>query len=158
MRRSTVIALAVVGIAVLVAAFAADQPKVRIRANATDVLAADMEFAKVTAEKGLDGWLSFFAKDATIFPRKGPAIQGLPAIVEYYRKTGWTPEGLTWQPQRASISDSGDLGYTWGLATWKGKDAQGKPVSGHGKYLTVWRKQSDGSWKVVADIGSMDLD
>jgi ketosteroid isomerase-like protein len=36
-------------------------------------------------------------------------------------------------------------------------DAKGKPVTDRGKYLTVWKKQPDGKWKAVADMGISDL-
>ncbi|MDI6780166.1 MAG: DUF4440 domain-containing protein [Bacteroidota bacterium] len=56
----------------------------------------------------------------------------------------------------AEVSNSGDLGYTWGTYKTKFEGAQGKPLERTGKYLTVWKKQNDGGWKVIADIGNQD--
>lgn len=119
------------------------------------LLDVDREFARVTAEKGLDGWLSYFAADAAIFPPNAPIVRGLPAIREFYGRTGFSPVGLSWTPLGADLAASGDLGYTFG--TWRyTASSEGKTVTRTGKYLTVWKKQSDGSWKLTADIGSPD--
>jgi ketosteroid isomerase-like protein len=55
---------------------------------------------------------------------------------------------LTWKPAFADVSKAADLGYTYGLATFKASDKAAEQSN----YLRVWRKQSDGKWKVVLDI------
>ncbi|MBI4420961.1 MAG: DUF4440 domain-containing protein, partial [Gemmatimonadetes bacterium] len=57
---------------------------------------------------------------------------------------------------RADVAASGDLGYTVGLFQSRRLDAAGKPVVGTGKYVTIWRKQADGSWKAMLDLGVAD--
>jgi len=54
------------------------------------------------------------------------------------------------------VAASGDLGYAVGTWQLTGKSRKGEPVSLTGKYMTVWKKQADGSWKVVADMGNAD--
>jgi len=63
---------------------------------------------------------------------------------------------LTWQPVKIDVAQSGDLAYSVGNWQLKGKDPSGNEVTRTGKYITVWRKQKDGSWKVVADTGTID--
>jgi ketosteroid isomerase-like protein len=63
---------------------------------------------------------------------------------------------MRWQPISAEISKSGDLGYTVGSYTITRTDEKGDLVVGTGKYLTVWRLQKDGSWKVEFDTGVPD--
>jgi ketosteroid isomerase-like protein len=135
-----------------IAALAKGAPK----PTAQDLIKADDAFGKVTAEKGLDGWLSFFDFEAVIFPRSKPPIKGLEPIKAHYEEVGFTPEGLTWTPLGAEIAASGDLGYTYGTSVFKGKDKDGKAVTITGKYLTTWKRQKDGRWKVLADIGTSD--
>ncbi len=118
------------------------------------LLAADLAFAKATAEKGLEGWLSWFAPDAKIFPPGEAVIEGLDAIKAYYAKTGFDPKPLTWKPAFADLAASGDLGYTVGYASWPGTGEKGQTITRGSKYLTVWKKQADGSWKVAADMGN----
>ena len=56
----------------------------------------------------------------------------------------------------AFASAAGDLGYT--LGTWQSThyNEAGKGQVTTGKYVTIWRKQADGSWKVVFDGGNPD--
>jgi ketosteroid isomerase-like protein len=61
---------------------------------------------------------------------------------------------LDWIPEEAVVSASGDLGFTWGHFTATSHDGTGKLVTAHGKYLDVWRRQNDGSWRWIADIGT----
>ena len=59
---------------------------------------------------------------------------------------------LTWIAEKAEVSNSGDLGYSTGTYT-----ATFGETTDKGKYVTIWRKQSDGSWKVVEDVFNSDL-
>lgn len=111
----------------------------------------DLEFGVAAATMGLEGWMSFFAEDASIFPEGSPIITGVDKIRTYYEETGFDPKSLSWKPVKAEVSSSGDMGYTigyWEIST------NGTDVDANGKYLTVWKKQNDGSWKVIADIGN----
>lgn len=111
---------------------------------------ADRAFNKATAERRIDGWMEFFAEDAAMI-RSAGTITGLKAIREDMAKafadTGFT---LTWEPDQADAS--GALGYTNGHYK-----SQFRNFKATGRYLTVWKQQPDGSWKVVRDIGVQDL-
>jgi ketosteroid isomerase-like protein len=62
---------------------------------------------------------------------------------------------LVWDPIRAEISNANDLGYTIGsYRVIRVGAAEDEPPLSHGMYLTVWRRQADGAWKVAADIGA----
>ncbi|MFI5142581.1 MAG: YybH family protein [Thermoanaerobaculales bacterium] len=149
MRRALVM-IGVFGLAVA-AAMAQNAPKVDAR---EDLKRVDIEFCKAAAARGLEGWLAYHATDAVIFPAAGPIVSGLAAIKASYAKSGFTPEGLTWTPVGADVAASGELGYTYGTWEWKGNGPDGKLVVQRGKYATVWKKQADGSWKLVLDIGN----
>jgi ketosteroid isomerase-like protein len=60
---------------------------------------------------------------------------------------------LTWAPAKVDVSDDGTLGYTWGRYDYTVKGKDGKITSAPGIYLTIWKRQSDGSWKFVFDGG-----
>jgi ketosteroid isomerase-like protein len=111
----------------------------------------DLKFGMAAATRGLEGWMSFFAEDASIFPEGRPIITGIEKIRAYYEETGFDPRSLSWKPVKAEISSSGDMGYTIGY--WE-IQTEGTAAIASGKYVTVWRKEKDGSWKVVADIGN----
>ena len=112
------------------------------------LLQLEADFARATAKLGGEGFASFFADDAVTFPKNGKIASGKP-------KANWKPTDfqLTWHPEKAVAADSGDLGYTYGYYQSRSHTPQGDVVH-EGKYTTIWRKQKDGSWKVVLDIGT----
>ncbi len=61
---------------------------------------------------------------------------------------------LQWEPVDGQVAASGDLGYTWGRYVATAKDKQGNETEFHGKYVSIWKKQKDGSWKWIVDIGN----
>jgi len=154
MKTSAPVALVV--LLPLLAVMAKESVALDLAAEREALLAVDREFARATAEQGIDGWLSFFAQDATIFPPGAPVVTGLDNIREHYAATGFDPTGLTWQPVAAELSAAGDLGYTYGTWTFQRAVATGEVRSSSGKYLSVWRKDEQGRWRLVADIGSPD--
>jgi ketosteroid isomerase-like protein len=112
------------------------------------------EFMKATAEHGSQGYLSYYADDAVEVPNGAPLIQGKANIAKSMGFLDQKDNHLTWTPVGADISASGDLGYTYGTYEFRSKDKDGKPVVAHGKYTSIWKKQMDGSWKVVLDMGN----
>ena len=106
------------------------------------------KFYQVGQEQGSRAaFLQFLADDSIVF-HPGP-VNG---------RQDWTrrPEkgiSLTWKPLFAAMSRSADLGYTTGPAEWRKEKEDAKPF-GYGQFLSIWRKQKDGSWKVALDVGS----
>src|SRR5262245_47902878 len=105
---------------------------------------ADRAFAADTAKDGADGWARWFAADGAMWRKQ--RIEGA-AIRE--AMVGPLAKGtLAWTP--LSSGARGDFGYTLGTFTFA---FTGQPPREHGSYCTIWKKQADGSWKVVFDIG-----
>jgi ketosteroid isomerase-like protein len=117
---------------------------------------SEAEFEKARAEKGLEGWLSYFADDTADFVRGGPFTFTKEEMRKHLEKTFDPADQLTWKPVKIEVAASGDLAYSLGTWQLKGKDPKGNDVTQTGKYITVWKKQKDGSWKVVADTGTVD--
>lgn len=110
----------------------------------------EARFAQATAEGGGPAFASYFAVDAvTLSNGKGP-VSGHAAIAA---GATWSSKDyqLTWTPQGGQMSPSGDMGFTWGHYEGRSKDRAGNPVVSTGRYMTIWRKQADGIWKVVLD-------
>jgi ketosteroid isomerase-like protein len=114
----------------------------------------EAEFMKAAAERGSQGYLSYYADDAVELPNRGPIVQGKVNIAKGMGFLDQKDNHLTWTPVGADISASGDLGYTYGTFEYRSKDKEGKPTIDHGKYTSIWKKQNDGSWKVVLDMGN----
>jgi len=65
--------------------------------------------------------------------------------------------GIDRQPTKVEVSRTGDIGYEFVTYQLTMNNPKGRPVTDHGKGLTVWEKQPGGSWKVVADTFNSDL-
>ena len=121
------------------------------------IMDADRAFNRAAQERRGEGWAEFFA-DSTMWPiHTAPAGSPLAVTREASMRMWRNPDfTLKWDPVYADVAASGDLGYTIGKWTRVVKDSTGAPVTARGTYLTVWRKQADGRWKVVADTGDDD--
>jgi ketosteroid isomerase-like protein len=124
------------------------------KATADTLRQLEGEFMKAAAERGSAGYMSYYADDAVEVPNGGPIIQGKVNIAKGMGFLHQKDNHLTWTPVGADISASADLGYTYGTFEFRSKDKDGKPVIDHGKYTSIWKKQQDGSWKVVLDMGN----
>jgi ketosteroid isomerase-like protein len=116
------------------------------------VLLFDLEakFAKATAEGGGKTFATWFAEDGVSMGNGQPPVHGREAIA---KQTTWLAKDyqLLWTPTDAVMSPKGDMGYTWGHYEGHSHDADGNPKVTTGRYLTIWRKEPDGSWKVMLD-------
>jgi|SRR5579863_242986 ketosteroid isomerase-like protein len=112
------------------------------------------EFMRAAAEKGSQGYMSYYADDAVEVPNGHGMIRGKSAIAEGMGFLDSKDNQLTWSPVGADISASGDLGYTYGFYEFHSKDKDGKPTVEYGKYTSIWKLQKDGNWKVVLDMGN----
>jgi ketosteroid isomerase-like protein len=124
------------------------------RATADTLRELEGEFMKAATERGSAGYMSYYADDSVELPNGGPIIQGKVNIAKGMGFLDQKDNHLTWTPVGADISASADLGYTYGTYEFRSKDKDGKPVIDHGKYTSIWKKQKDGSWKVVLDMGN----
>jgi len=114
----------------------------------------EAEFMKAAAEKGSQGYMSYYGDDAVELPNGAPILQGKENIAKTMNFLDNKDNHLTWTPVGADTSASGDLGYTYGNYEFRAKDKDGKPIVEHGKYTSIWKKQKDGKWKVVLDMGN----
>jgi ketosteroid isomerase-like protein len=110
----------------------------------------EAEFAADTAKGGGKAFASWFADDAVTLSTKQAAVLGKTAIAA---DANWDASQyqLTWTPQGGQMSSAGDMGFTWGHYEGRSKDHNGNPVKSTGRYMTVWKKMPDGSWKVALD-------
>jgi ketosteroid isomerase-like protein len=117
-----------------------------------ELMAVDAGFAAATAARGLEGWLAYAAPDAIFMPDGVDPVRGAEALRAFYTPFFARPGmSLIWHPVSADVSAADDLGYTTGL--WQFRSlVDGKTVTRRGKYVTIWKRQSDGGWKAVVDI------
>jgi ketosteroid isomerase-like protein len=115
----------------------------------------EADFAADVAKHGHDAFLTYFSEDGVELVDGG----GINTKDDMRQQPPW-PEGttLTWMPVKAEMAASGDLGYTYGNYVYTAKNKEGKLVANYGKYTSIWKKQKDGQWKVVVDMGNSSPD
>ena len=121
------------------------------------IRAADADLFKAVQAKNLVGVMSFYAGDASLFPVAEPIAVGRRAIRENWAHVLGIPGfNAHWQITKVEVSRSGDLAYAQGSYQTAMEENEGKPVTEVGKWVTVFKKDQDGTWKAVADITNTD--
>lgn len=143
--------LAVCALAMLAAGAAEAGPK-------EDMIAADKAFAAMSLAKGPHAaFLAYMADDVRLYDGEHPPIVGKQAVADYYAANPDGPDDrLDWTPQEADASPDGVLGFTRGTWTYTGSNPDGGEQKVTGYYVTEWRRQADGQYKFVLDIGGTD--
>ena len=112
------------------------------RQAAPELEAADRAFSADASARGIDGWMAAFEPQGGMM-RRGQRIEGA-QIREMM--SGLLAQGkLVWEP--VASARQGTIGFTVGKATYTGPDTW------QSSYVTIWRQQPDGAWKVLFDTG-----
>lgn len=109
-----------------------------------EVRQAEIAFAKAFVDRDQAKFFSLVADDATFLSR-GTTLRGRPEVVKVWSNFFKDPVApFDWGPERVVVSADGKLGFSIGPIV----DTQGRPA---GTYFSTWRRDPDGSWKVVFD-------
>lgn len=125
---------------------------------ASDMLQADKAFSEMSVAKGAHAaFLAYMADDVRLYQGEHPPIIGKAAVEDFYARNPDTPdERLEWTPVEADASGDGTLGFTRGTWIYTAKAQDGSAVKVTGYYVTEWKRQPDGKYKFVLDIGGAD--
>jgi ketosteroid isomerase-like protein len=119
------------------------------------LLQTDRNFSAMSQQKGMhEAFLYFMANDGVILRNNSFPDKGKDKLKEHFAGKNDSSFILTWEPLFEKISECGDIGYTYGIHTNTEKST-GKIT--RGTYVTIWQKQTDGSWKFVLDTGTTGL-
>lgn len=112
---------------------------------------ADKAFSRLSEEKGMKtAFIEFIDSNGVLLRPNHPPIAGANAI-DYLIQQNDTAFTLTWQPNNAVVAKSGEIGYTYGIYSFQPKSAD---TILYGTYVSIWKKQRDGTWKFVLDSGN----
>lgn len=112
---------------------------------------AELAFAKQSVDQGTrEAFMAFIADDGILF--RPQAVKGKQWMKDHPLPPSDKRPLLSWYPAVAGMARAGDLGYTTGPWEYKNDVHDAKPVA-WGHFLTVWKKQADGSWKFAVDLG-----
>jgi ketosteroid isomerase-like protein len=116
-----------------------------------DLVSTERAFAKLAETNGIrEAFLEYFADDGIGF---GPHPY---KVRETLRNSPPPPPSTTilrWAPAYGDVSPSGDLGWNTGPTVFEDTSAAKKPAR-HGMFFSVWKKQADGRWRVLLDLGA----
>jgi ketosteroid isomerase-like protein len=135
--------------ALALVARAADREKLK-----AELIRTEAEFFRHALEHGFSaGMHAYMADDAFIANSLtlGREAQGAKLNAEK-PATKTRANVIRWKPLRADVSESGDLGYTWGVA--ESGPAKEGPFKPYGIYVTIWKREADGKWKFVYDAST----
>lgn len=125
-------------------------PSIREQAIA-EIRTTELQFAKMAKNAGIkQAFVSFAAPDAVLLRNK-KIIRGDEQIKAYFENKTLQNVQLSWTVEFADAAESGDMGYTYGPYTFQATDSSGVVIADKGYFHSVWKKQSDGSWKFVWD-------
>ena len=126
-------------------------------AAAEAVRAADAAWEKALSGRDINASVAAVDPTGSVLPAGDLIATGPDSIRAAFTGLFTLPGmDLHWTATRVEGARSGELGYSSGTYTLGFNDPKGKPATEHGKYVTVWRKQADGSWKVLLDIWNAD--
>jgi len=136
----------------LVAACQPAGPQVDVEAEGQALMQLSRDWSDLVGAGDLEGALEFWADDATMLPPDMPAFEGKQAIRSFVEGAVQVPGfSISWEPISVEVSSAGDMAYMIERNVSTANDELGNVVTTHGKVVTVWRKDSNGTWKNVVD-------
>jgi ketosteroid isomerase-like protein len=113
------------------------------------VMQADIKFCQYSVKEGFyNAFLKYADENIVKFSQEQFPVVGKKDLAKFFNGKAGT-KSLIWEPVNGEIAQSGELGYTWGK--WHLTD---KDTTYYGNYFTLWKKQKDGTWKVLLDGGN----
>ena len=154
MRSFLFVPVVAFAVAIIILSIARPTVAASPKATAETLKQLEAELMKTAADRGSQGYMSYYADDSVEVPNGAPLIQGKAEIAKGMGFLDDKNNRLIWTPVGADISASADLGYTYGTFEFHSTSKEGKPTVDYGKYTSIWKLQKDGSWRVVLDMGN----
>ena len=118
----------------------------------------DAQWSAAAGAKDVDKTVSYYAESVVVMPPNAPSATTKEAIRSAWKEMLTSPgAAISWKTTKVEVAKAGDLAYVSGTYEETMTDASGKPVKDRGKYVEIFKKQADGTWKVVVDIWNSDL-
>jgi ketosteroid isomerase-like protein len=128
-----------------------------IEGKAKALAKLDDDWSRAAVARDVERVASYYAEAAIAYPPDMPVAKGRLAAKKvwagYFADTSFT---ISWNTVHAEVAASGDIGYTSGTYEDSFTGPGGARVVDKGKYLCVWKKLKDGSWKAVHDMWNSD--
>lgn len=121
-------------------------------ADESAIRAIDADWVKAVAGKDAQQSASYYADGGSLLAPGAPLAAGKDAVQKTWAGMMATPGfALSFAPTKIEVSRAGDLAYEIGEYQLTTNDKKGKPQTVKAKYIVVWGKQPNGSWKALID-------
>ena len=118
------------------------------------LIEADRAFSALSLEKGMNhAFITFCAQEGVLLRNNAMPLKGKETIGEQLAQNDDSGINLSWEPLHATVAESGDLGYTYGIFKLKRKESG---ELSEGTYVSIWVREEN-SWKWVLDSGNEGL-
>jgi ketosteroid isomerase-like protein len=153
--KSAIGCLAIIGSIIILSSGCNDSNKYEKAKK--ELIEVDLEFAKKSVAEGSNSAFLNYIDDSCVLlrPKRMPVVGR--KNIEVMFSTPDTTFTLDWKPLYADVSQSGDLGYTYGIYTIDMDSPEGKTVTKKGTYVTIWKKNEKGEWRFVLDTGNQGI-
>lgn len=121
-----------------------------------EVAALEDAFCAMARTKGINAAFTHFAAPDVAFIDTDPRLFRGPAAVQQRMGSDQPGVSLTWSAHYTDVSDDGTLGYNYGRFESRRPGPDGREIVRGGWFLSIWKRQPDGSWKYVMDTGVPD--
>lgn len=130
--------------------------KTALESRAVDeraIFALEAEASRAIEAKNLDRLISLYADDGALYYEDHPMVKGKVAVRQTWEAALSKPGfSMSTRPQKVELENSGNLGFAHGRYTVKTSDA-----TATGEYGVVYKKQADGTWKIIADNSNLEV-
>ena len=118
----------------------------------------DAKWSAAAGAKDVDKTVSYYAADAIVMPPNASRAMTKETIRSAWKEMLTSPgAAITWKATKVEVAKAGDLAYVSGTYEQLMTDASGNQAKDRGKYVEIFKKQTDGTWKVIVDIWNSDL-
>jgi len=118
----------------------------------------DAQWSAAAGAKDVDKTVSYYAEGAVVMPPNAPAATTKESIRSAWKEMLTSPgAAISWKATKVEVAKAGDFAYVSGTYEETMTDVSGKPVKDRGKYVELFKKQANGTWKVIVDIWNSDL-
>jgi ketosteroid isomerase-like protein len=117
-----------------------------------EIFQTEKDFEKMVQEQGITEAFYYYADSLAVIKRDNDSlIYGRNNIENFYEKKNYSNVTVNWTPDFIDVSDDGTLGYSYGKYVFRMKQQDKSVKEFVGAFQTVWKKQSDNTWKYVFD-------
>jgi len=120
-----------------------------------EILQAEKAFNEASTLNGAPGWASYFLEEGKMLSKSGRPFTG-PKEIQQAIEPLFALHQLqfTWEPSYVEVSKDGSLGYTYGSYLRQYELQAGAKHEEKGMYMSIWKRDVDGKWRVAADVGN----